>query len=140
MALRLVAVAALVSGCSPSLYGQWEGILTETGSCSDGTLISKGGLTSWSITQACGKLRILTAGRCEGYSAVQRGDVAIIDKRACPTTMQNGYTSEMTLIGGRASRDADTLHVMLSASYKVYNSTTSGTCDTTVDGTLLLKE
>lgn len=141
---RLMKIAAIVGmsvglvACSPGWEGTYVGKLSESGTCSDGSLVAPveedatvilrddGDTVTWE--PACGVIA----------TADIDGDVATVRKYSCPAeTLSDGTTRSLTVTSGTLTLDEGAVTMDLHISIGL-TGTITGTCEVTAKGTLNL--
>jgi hypothetical protein len=131
----LISSISLV-GCGPDWSGKFEGKLSQTGTCSDGssvpasssaislTLKDDGDSVTWEA--ACGATAI----------ADVDGDIANVRQYSCPAqTQTNGTTIATTVTDGKLTLNDNVLQAEFDISLSL-SGTTTGTCDVVAEGSL----
>lgn len=136
--LGLLVVGTLSFACGPGFEGTFSGILTSTGSCSDGSGGSSSDSFTWRIAEDAKLLTITTRGSCDPVSArvASNGVSATFEPRNCPSFSNGTYSYFPQVTGGTVRLSNDDLIVAMQF-YIGVTGAASGSCKSTSTGTLV---
>lgn len=136
MLLLTVACGDGAGGGETVLAGSYAGMLSPRGTCSDGSMVpSRAIAADVTLFQIGNRVRWEMA--CGGTAmGTVVGSVATLEPATCLPMSDRGTTTTQTVRGGTFTRASNTLVVNLSV-HSVGTGAVSGSCDSTLTGTLV---
>lgn len=132
--LVLLSTISLM-GCGPDWSGKFDGKLSQTGTCSDGSSVPKT-TTAVTLTLQDNGDTITWEASC-GATAIADvdGDIANVRQYSCPAqTQADGTTIATTVNDGKLTLNDNVLNAEFNISLSL-SGTITGTCDVVADGT-----
>lgn len=134
--LVILISSICLAGCGPDWSGKFEGKLSQTGTCSDGSSVPAS-TTAVSLTLKDDGDTVTWEAPC-GATAIANvdGDVANVRQYSCPAqTQTDGTTIATTVTDGKLTLNDNILEVEFDLSLSL-SGTITGTCDVVAEGSL----